>query len=226
MPVDKAELADYQRKGVAQVWFNQWKEERAVDTGPLDWEKLKVVFLDRLFPFEMRDENILEFINLRQGNMSVKEYVLKFTQLSKYAPTMIVDPRERMKENFRERYWETKKARTGDGNFSHSRSDAHGRSEFRQRFFGQGSSNDPPKFNKDKVSNPNPQGRNGGGSSLSTCARCERKHEGKCLADMDGCVCCGKSGHKIRDCPSLTAKGREGRQASPSGSSSSAPKKN
>jgi len=71
----------YQLKGVAQVWFNQWKKEKAIDVGPLDWDKFKKDFLDRLFPLEMREVKVLEFINLRQGNMSVKEYTLKFTQL-------------------------------------------------------------------------------------------------------------------------------------------------
>jgi len=37
-----------------------------------------------------------EFINLCQGGMSVKEYCLKFTQLSKYAPTLVADPRAKM----------------------------------------------------------------------------------------------------------------------------------
>ncbi|WMV41736.1 hypothetical protein MTR67_035121 [Solanum verrucosum] len=35
-PVEKVELSAYKLKGVSQVWFNQWKEERAVDAGPLD----------------------------------------------------------------------------------------------------------------------------------------------------------------------------------------------
>ncbi|WMV46248.1 hypothetical protein MTR67_039633 [Solanum verrucosum] len=37
--VEKAELDTYQLNGVAQVWFNQWKEERAVDSSAIDWEK-------------------------------------------------------------------------------------------------------------------------------------------------------------------------------------------
>ena len=37
-----------------------------------------------------------ESINLRQGRMSMKEYALKFTQLSKYAPAMVVDSRDIM----------------------------------------------------------------------------------------------------------------------------------
>ncbi|XP_049368639.1 uncharacterized protein LOC125833518 [Solanum verrucosum] len=91
-----------------------------------------------------------------------------------------------------------------------------------------GSSNASLKFNKDRVSNPKRQRGNGSGSSLpmSTCTRCGKKHEGKCLADMDGCFGCGKSGHKMRDFPMLMAKGRKGKQAPPGGSGSNASKQN
>ena len=37
-----------------------------------------------------------EFINLHQGDMSVKEYSLKFTQLSKHASTMVENSRAKM----------------------------------------------------------------------------------------------------------------------------------
>ncbi|WMV45530.1 hypothetical protein MTR67_038915 [Solanum verrucosum] len=50
-----------------------------------------IMGLLRLFPLELREAKIQEFINLRQGSMSVKEYALKFTQLSKYAPTIVAD---------------------------------------------------------------------------------------------------------------------------------------
>ncbi|XP_049357353.1 uncharacterized protein LOC125822017 [Solanum verrucosum] len=44
----------------------------------------------------LREAKVEEFIHLRQGSMSVKEYALKFTQLSKYAPTMVADLRDEM----------------------------------------------------------------------------------------------------------------------------------
>ena len=37
-----------------------------------------------------------EFINLRQGGMSVLDYSLKFNKLSKYAPSLVSDPRDEM----------------------------------------------------------------------------------------------------------------------------------
>jgi len=79
MSVEKAGLAAYQLKGVAQTWFNQWKEGRPKDAGPLDWKTFKASFLNRFFPLEMREAKVLEFINLRQGSKSVREYALKCT---------------------------------------------------------------------------------------------------------------------------------------------------
>lgn len=39
---------------------------------------------------------LVAFMNLRQGGMNVKEYPLKFTQLSKYAPTLVANSRDRI----------------------------------------------------------------------------------------------------------------------------------
>ena len=53
-------------------------------------------FLDKFFPLEMREAKIEEFMNLRQGSMTVKEYCLKFNQLAKYVPNLIFDTRASM----------------------------------------------------------------------------------------------------------------------------------
>ena len=50
----KAELAAYQLKGLAQIWFNQWKASRVLDDGPITWDEFKVAFLDHYFPMELR----------------------------------------------------------------------------------------------------------------------------------------------------------------------------
>lgn len=54
------ELATHRLKRVTQVWFNQWKMKR-VDHCPIDWEKFKVVFLNRFFPLELSEA--IELIN-------------------------------------------------------------------------------------------------------------------------------------------------------------------
>ena len=85
----KVKLVSYQLKDVAQVWYEQLKDERSVIKGQITWGAFKMDFLDRLFPLELRERKMQEFINLHQGGMSVKECSLKFTQLSKYTPTMV-----------------------------------------------------------------------------------------------------------------------------------------
>lgn len=72
---EKVEFLSYQRKGVAQIVSNLWKEENTIDMGPLDLEKFNVAVLYRLFSLEMREAKVLDFIYLCKRNMSGKEYV-------------------------------------------------------------------------------------------------------------------------------------------------------
>ena len=44
----------------------------------------------------MREAKVEEFMNLQQGSMIVREYYLKFYQLSKYAPDLVADNRASM----------------------------------------------------------------------------------------------------------------------------------
>ncbi|WMV32374.1 hypothetical protein MTR67_025759, partial [Solanum verrucosum] len=84
-------------------------------------------------------------------------------------------------EKLKRRCRDKKRSRIDAGNFSHARSDGHGRSRYRQGFSGQGSSNGPT-YDEDRVSNPKPPGISSG-SLLPTCARCGKRHKGRCLAD-------------------------------------------
>ena len=93
---EKAVLDAYQLNDVAQVRFEQWRIERPLERGPVDWDEFKEAFLDRFFPLEWRGKKMVEFMKLRLGGMSLQEYSLKFTQLSMYAPSIVANPRDRM----------------------------------------------------------------------------------------------------------------------------------
>ena len=69
---------------------------KGADDGPITWEMFKVAFLDHYFPMELREAKMREFLNLKQGGMSVRDYVLQFSKLSKYAPSMMEEPRVKM----------------------------------------------------------------------------------------------------------------------------------
>ncbi|KAH0644538.1 hypothetical protein KY284_032422 [Solanum tuberosum] len=196
---EKAELVAYQLKGVAQVWHTQWKRNRPEGADVICWEVFKRAFLDRFFPRQKRLGRVEEFINLLHGGMGVEEYSLKFTELSKYAPSMVADPRDEMSRfvmGVSSLQMEDEKLQEKNRELKRSRSDD--------------------------------QGGNGGGSPYDRpiCANCGKHHLGKCLASTDGCFRCGNKGHKMRDCPTLMDKGREAKQASYSGPDPNAPKKN
>ncbi|WMV09115.1 hypothetical protein MTR67_002500 [Solanum verrucosum] len=71
-PRENAELAAYQLKDVAQVCHEQWKEERSITAGSVDWGVFKMALLDRFFPLDLRERKMQEFINLRQGEVPVE----------------------------------------------------------------------------------------------------------------------------------------------------------
>src|ERR1051325_3727137 len=93
---ERVELAAYQLKGVARIWFDQWRGAKAEGALAITWAVFEDAFLGQYFPREMRQAKVREFLNLKQGDMSVREYSLKFTQLSRYAPAMVADMANRM----------------------------------------------------------------------------------------------------------------------------------
>lgn len=48
--VKKAYLAASQLKGVALVLYDQWKDGRLVEMGPIEWKYFKLAFLDSFSP--------------------------------------------------------------------------------------------------------------------------------------------------------------------------------
>ena len=93
-PREMAELASYKLREVAHVWYTQCKDNRLVESGPIEWEEFKEAFLRKYFSRERRDVKVEEFINIKKSNMGVEEYSFKFSMLSRYAPSLVSNPRD------------------------------------------------------------------------------------------------------------------------------------
>ncbi|WMV23591.1 hypothetical protein MTR67_016976 [Solanum verrucosum] len=63
-PIESANLAAYQFNGVAKVWYKQWKEDRGVNAGPVDWNKFVTTFLDRFLSLELREAKVELLVEL------------------------------------------------------------------------------------------------------------------------------------------------------------------
>ncbi len=64
-------MGSYQLKNVAHAWYKIWQYTKALSGGLITLELFKTTFLDRFFPTEMREANVEEFINIKQGLMAV-----------------------------------------------------------------------------------------------------------------------------------------------------------
>ncbi|WP_353802569.1 hypothetical protein, partial [Acinetobacter baumannii] len=58
-----------------------WRDGQALEKVPITWDVLKTAFLESFFPIEQREAKVEEFINLKQGSISVKEYSMRFVRL-------------------------------------------------------------------------------------------------------------------------------------------------
>ncbi|WMV51157.1 hypothetical protein MTR67_044542 [Solanum verrucosum] len=91
-------LVAYQLKNVENILYEQWEESRDEEADAIIWHEFEENFLDHFFPQDLREANEEEFVNFKQGEMSVKEYGLKFAQLSCYAPEMVPNMRFKMRK--------------------------------------------------------------------------------------------------------------------------------
>ncbi|XP_055826316.1 uncharacterized protein LOC129894676 [Solanum dulcamara] len=96
--IEGVELVSYQLKDVANVWYDQWEQSHREDAGPTVWDKFESAFLDHFFPQELWKTKVEEFLNLKKESMTVKEYSLKFIQLSKYALEIIPHMMSKMRK--------------------------------------------------------------------------------------------------------------------------------
>ena len=76
------------------MWYTEWKDNRTAESSPIEWEEFKEVFLRKYFPRERTKVKVEEFINLKKDNISVEEYSFKFSRLSRFAPSLVSNPRD------------------------------------------------------------------------------------------------------------------------------------
>ncbi|XP_015081272.1 uncharacterized protein LOC107024841 [Solanum pennellii] len=86
---EKPKLASYRVKDVAQSWSKMWQDSRPLGGVLVMRELFKTAFLERFFLREMREAKVEEFINLKQGSMTIREYSLKFVKITRYATSVV-----------------------------------------------------------------------------------------------------------------------------------------
>ena len=76
-------LAAFQLEGEAQVWWNWAKTSR--DLEAMTWAEFRKLFMGKYFPDIARHAKAQKFLELKQGTMTVIEYVARFMELARFA---------------------------------------------------------------------------------------------------------------------------------------------
>ena len=76
-------LATFQLEGEAQVWWNLAKTSR--DLEAMTWAEFHDLFMGKYFSDTARHAKAQEFLELKQGTMTVMDYVARFTELARFA---------------------------------------------------------------------------------------------------------------------------------------------
>ena len=83
----KAIWSIYHLTREAATWWGNTKIEQNIKTTELTWEKFVRIFRNRWLPQTFYDQKLLEFQNLKQGDLTVHKYWEKFTRLLMCDPT-------------------------------------------------------------------------------------------------------------------------------------------
>ncbi|XP_070049534.1 uncharacterized protein [Nicotiana tomentosiformis] len=94
--IEAVELASFQLRDVAVLWYEVWERSRGPDAPPAEWEDFSEAFLAHYFPREVREARLDHFLSLKQGDMSVRDYSHKFNSLARYAPDIVRTMRARV----------------------------------------------------------------------------------------------------------------------------------
>ena len=80
--VAKIRLAAFQLEGESQVWWDSVKTSK--DLEAMTWPEFRELFMGKYIPATTRHVKAQEFLELRQGTMTMMEYVARFTKLARF----------------------------------------------------------------------------------------------------------------------------------------------
>ena len=75
-------LATFQLEGESQLWLDLVRALR--DLEAMTWEEFHGLLMEKYFPVFARHAKAREFLELRQGTMTILESVAKFTELARF----------------------------------------------------------------------------------------------------------------------------------------------
>lgn len=226
---DRVRCVTFPLKEDASFWWEG--AEKTLDMVTLDWAGFKRVFYDKYFTPDVQAKLKREFWNLRQGDMSVAEYVKKFDRGCHFSPLIANNEAEKL-QHFLDGLLPSirrdvlmvdpadytaaqKMAYRSEQTLKDINAEAQGKRPYPQ----QNQQQHKHKHKRPHAGPPRQQGppspagpqrsqgqqaQRPGVQPLNDkpfCKDCKRHHFGKCLAGAEICFKCKQPGHMATDCP-------------------------
>ena len=83
----RIKLVAFQLEGESQVWWDWVKASRNLEE--MTWEEFCDLVMGKYFSTSARHAKAREFLELKQGTMTVLEYVAKFTELARFVDNYV-----------------------------------------------------------------------------------------------------------------------------------------
>ncbi|XP_073133937.1 uncharacterized protein [Henckelia pumila] len=216
---DRVMCAIFMFRDDAWVW---WQGARsAVDLTTLTWNGFKDVFYGKYFTISTRTRLAREFLELRQGSMSIAEYVKKFERGRYFVPMILDNAAEELKHfteglnatirrDVRLSGAQTYRAAIDEAMFSEKYGNDIIKESKEKRISYQGREQRPQQQQQQQHQNPNqaqPQGQNQPNANAPRpenapiCEKCGKSHSDQCMLGTNTCFLCKRPGHFAKDCP-------------------------
>jgi hypothetical protein len=215
---EKVIFATNQFRGAAEDWWDTAQRRMITSGMEMNWDNFKRIMLEKYLSVSYKIKKEQEFLQLKQGNMSVTEFTRKFDELSHYeyagneiwkvnqyrhalrGKIYVVVSQHRL-TSFDELVHNSLEAERGFDKAVREGSTTFDRR--RDNFVDRHHEKLKPKGslqNGKQTGSPRP---------TTNCKKCGRAHFRECRLGTDSCFACGQAEHYVANCPNRRNKGMD-----------------
>lgn len=211
---DRVRCATYLLRDDASLWWEG--AEKGVNIDTLTWAQFKDIFYEKYFTADVRGRLKREFMSLRQGDMTVAEFIRRFDRGCHFVPLIANDAAEKLR-HFTDGLRPTIRrdvmmmdpvdyaaATTRAFRAEQALKDIdHEMQRKRQQSRSSQQPNKKPHSGPARVEGNQKPLQIGAPKSdeKPLCKECNRQHYGKCMWGTYRCFICKEERHKAGDCP-------------------------